>query len=73
MEFSIVFAGRNYTLRPRAAAMVQFILEQTAEIEAIPFGSLTFHLAGRKIQPELTRSYRSLAADPDRKDHKKKE
>lgn len=68
MELLITFVGQQFKVRPRTALIVKQILEQTADIEAIPFGSLTFHLAGRKIQPELTRSYRALAVDPDQKD-----
>jgi hypothetical protein len=68
MERPIIFNGKTYTLRPRAARMVATLVDLQEDLERIPFGRLVLHFAGRMIKPELTQSYRPQAVDPDQAD-----
>jgi hypothetical protein len=58
--------GRTITLSGKVAAIIRLVVEQQAEIDAVPFGSWTIHLHGKKVSASLTKSYRSIALDEPR-------
>jgi hypothetical protein len=65
MNVTILFNGKPIAIRPRSGRMVRFILAEQESIEAIACGKLTLSFAGRKIQGELTRSYRPQRDEND--------
>jgi hypothetical protein len=63
MKVTILYDGKPITLRPRSDRILRFLLTEQESIESIPFGKLTLSFAGRKVQPELSRSYRPIPDD----------
>lgn len=56
--------GEEVELQPRAAEVLRNLIEVQDEIEQVPFGSWSCHFAGRKVKPELSRSYRGSEIPP---------
>jgi hypothetical protein len=65
MKIAVFFDGKPIQLRTRSDRMVRFILAEQESIEAIPCGKLILSFAGRNVQPELSRSYRTLRDEND--------
>lgn len=60
MSTMVKLGEREIALSERTLKILLFVVQQQSMIDEIPFGSLRFDLAGRKVQPSLTRSYRPL-------------
>jgi len=65
MKLPLVFNSQTFTVSPRIALIVKQLLEQRADVEAVPFGSWQVHFAGRRMQTLLTKSYRTQTAETD--------
>ena len=60
MRITIPTEAGPILLEGRLAAIVTFVATHGQQIEEIPVGRLQFDFAGRKVQPLLSQSFRTL-------------
>lgn len=51
--------NEEVSISPRALEVLRHLLLIQGEIEQVQFGSWACHFAGRRVTPELTKSFRS--------------